>query len=198
MESPHRRRLHRRNRTSSIFYWQPVQVFRLRGCGHAHMIFKADTVGGTRRTPGNRILRSLLALCRFGLGCYLPSILSVLSEIMGEHKLIMGKDIYFWNFIILMLFTLFEVGQSSSKSGRYRYTDFTYSGLGNPHRCWNRQGLQRWCILHAPLGRYRIYLRVALFPTLFVLLMLWELVFPTLRCYRTSWMVHTELGFARH
>ena len=29
---------------------------------------------------------------------------------MGEHKLIMGKDIYFWNFIILMLFTLFEVG----------------------------------------------------------------------------------------
>ena len=29
---------------------------------------------------------------------------------MGEHKLIMGKDIYFWNFIVLMLFTLFEVG----------------------------------------------------------------------------------------
>ena len=27
---------------------------------------------------------------------------------MGEHKLIMGKDIYFWNFIILMIFTLFE------------------------------------------------------------------------------------------
>ncbi len=29
---------------------------------------------------------------------------------MGEHKLIMGKDIYFWNFIVLMIFTLFEVG----------------------------------------------------------------------------------------
>ena len=29
---------------------------------------------------------------------------------MGEHKLIMGQDIYFWNFIILMFFTLFEVG----------------------------------------------------------------------------------------
>ena len=29
---------------------------------------------------------------------------------MGEHKLIMGKDIFFWNFIILMFFTLFEVG----------------------------------------------------------------------------------------
>ena len=29
---------------------------------------------------------------------------------MGEHKLILGKDIYFWNFIVLMIFTLFEVG----------------------------------------------------------------------------------------
>ncbi|MBT5122347.1 MAG: hypothetical protein HOM38_06445, partial [Euryarchaeota archaeon] len=30
---------------------------------------------------------------------------------MGEHaKLYMGKDIYFWNFIVLMVFTLFELG----------------------------------------------------------------------------------------
>ena len=29
---------------------------------------------------------------------------------MGEHKLIMGKDIYFWNFVVLMIFTFFEVG----------------------------------------------------------------------------------------
>ena len=30
---------------------------------------------------------------------------------MGEHaNLYMGKDIYFWNFIVLMVFTLFELG----------------------------------------------------------------------------------------
>ena len=30
---------------------------------------------------------------------------------MGEHaNLYMGKDIYFWNFIVLMIFTLFELG----------------------------------------------------------------------------------------
>jgi hypothetical protein len=29
---------------------------------------------------------------------------------MGEHVEFMGKDIYFWNFIVLMFFTLFEVG----------------------------------------------------------------------------------------
>jgi hypothetical protein len=29
---------------------------------------------------------------------------------MGDHKLIMGKDIYFWNFIVLMVFTILEVG----------------------------------------------------------------------------------------
>ena len=28
---------------------------------------------------------------------------------MGEHKLYYGKDIYFWNFIILMVFTVIEV-----------------------------------------------------------------------------------------
>jgi hypothetical protein len=29
---------------------------------------------------------------------------------MGEHVEFMGKDIYFWNFLVLMFFTLFEVG----------------------------------------------------------------------------------------
>jgi len=29
---------------------------------------------------------------------------------MGEHVEFMGKDIYFWNFIVFMFFTLFEVG----------------------------------------------------------------------------------------
>ncbi len=29
---------------------------------------------------------------------------------MGEHAEFMGKDVYFWNFIVLMFFTLFEVG----------------------------------------------------------------------------------------
>ena len=29
---------------------------------------------------------------------------------MSEHAEFMGKDVYFWNFIVLMFFTLFEVG----------------------------------------------------------------------------------------
>ena len=93
---------------------------------------------------------------------------------MGEHKLIMGKDIYFWNFIVLMLFTLFEVGAVFFEE--VPGTDIPVSLTAV------------WAILIVVgivkgfgIGAFfmhlwddpRIYLRVALFPTLFVLLMLW-------------------------
>ena len=93
---------------------------------------------------------------------------------MGEHKLIMGKDIYFWNFIILMIFTLFEVGAVFFEE--VPGTDIAISITAV------------WAILIVVgivkgfgIGAFfmhlwddpRIYLRVALFPTLFVLLMLW-------------------------
>ena len=72
---------------------------------------------------------------------------------MGEHKLIMGKDIYFWNFIILMIFTLFEVGASSLKRFRNRHRNIDYGRLGHPYRRWNCERIRYWSILHAPLGR---------------------------------------------
>ena len=66
---------------------------------------------------------------------------------MGEHKLIMGKDIYFWNFIILMFFTLFEVGAVFFEE--YPGTDIRVSmyvvwgiGLSNPEGV---NGLPGWC-----------------------------------------------------
>ena len=48
---------------------------------------------------------------------------------MGEHKLIMGKDIYFWNFVVLMIFTFFEVGAVSLKIGSHLqpYGEFSSS-----------------------------------------------------------------------
>ena len=93
---------------------------------------------------------------------------------MGEHKLIMGKDIYFWNFIVLMIFTLFEVGAIFFEEVPGTEIAISITAV--------------WAILIVVgivkgfgIGAYfmhlwddpRIYLRVALFPTVFVLLMLW-------------------------
>ena len=86
---------------------------------------------------------------------------------MGEHKLIMGKDIYFWNFIVLMIFTLFEVAA------------VFYEGIGLS-TVWAILiivGIVKGYGIAAYFMHLRgdpvIYLRTALFPVLFVLLMLW-------------------------
>jgi caa(3)-type oxidase subunit IV len=93
---------------------------------------------------------------------------------MGEHVEFMGKDIYFWNFIVLMFFTLFEVGAVFFEKIPGTDIDITKSAV--------------WAILILVgiIKGYgiaaffmhlkddpRIYTRTALFPVLFVLLMLW-------------------------
>jgi hypothetical protein len=93
---------------------------------------------------------------------------------MGEHVEFMGKDIYFWNFIVLMFFTLFEVGAVFFEVIPGTEIEVTK--------------LMVWIILIVVgiikgygIAAYfmhlkddpRIYTRTALFPVLFVLLMLW-------------------------
>ena len=93
---------------------------------------------------------------------------------MGEHVEFMGKDIYFWNFIVLMFFTLFEVGAVFFEVIPGTDIEITKMSV--------------WLILIVVgiIKGYgiaaffmhlrddpRIYTRTALFPVLFVLLMLW-------------------------
>jgi hypothetical protein len=86
---------------------------------------------------------------------------------MGEHKLIMGKDIYFWNFIILMFFTLFEVGAVYVEGIGLYIVWAILIGVGII------KGFGIGAFFMHLWDDPKIYLRVALFPTLFVLLMLW-------------------------
>ncbi len=75
---------------------------------------------------------------------------------MGEHEThgiienifdgLLGKDIYFWNFIVLMVFTLFEVA-AVFFSGIP-----SESSMGHPHRCWNRQRIRDLSLFHALEG----------------------------------------------
>ena len=87
---------------------------------------------------------------------------------MGEHKLIMGKDIYFWNFIVLMIFTFFEVGAVFFEE---LFTLTTIWGILIIVGIVKGFGIGAY-FMHL-WDDPRIYLRVALFPTVFVLLMLW-------------------------
>ena len=87
---------------------------------------------------------------------------------MGEHKLIMGKDIYFWNFIVLMIFTFFEVGAVFFEDW---FTLTTIWGILIVVGIVKGFGIGAY-FMHL-WDDPRIYLRVAMFPTLFVLLMLW-------------------------
>ena len=87
---------------------------------------------------------------------------------MGEHKLIMGKDIYFWNFIVLMIFTFFEVGAVFFEE---LFTLTTIWGILIVVGIVKGFGIGAY-FMHL-WDDPRIYLRVALFPTVFVLLMLW-------------------------
>ncbi len=86
---------------------------------------------------------------------------------MGEHKLYAGKDIYFWNFVVLMLFTLLEVG-AVYVSGLSVYTVWAILiGVG----IIKAYGIAAF-FMHLK-GDPFIYTRTALFPVLFVALMLW-------------------------
>ena len=87
---------------------------------------------------------------------------------MGEHettgifesivdKLPGNYDIYFWNFVILMFFTLFEV--AAVFFDKIPGTNIKGYGIAA-------------YFMHLK-GDPRIYTRTALFPVLFVVLMLW-------------------------
>ena len=100
---------------------------------------------------------------------------------MGEHaKLYMGKDIYFWNFIVLMVFTLFELGAVFFETVPGTEIDISRSAV--------------WAILIVVglvkgygIAAYFMHLKdehkwfniTFLFPWIFVALMLWVLVYPT-------------------
>jgi len=96
---------------------------------------------------------------------------------MGEHETtgfienifdgLLGKDIYFWNFVVLMFFTLFEVG-AVFFSGIDMYVVWAILiGVG----IVKGYGIAAY-FMHLR-GDPKIYTRTALFPVLFVLLMLW-------------------------
>ena len=93
---------------------------------------------------------------------------------MGEHIEFMGKDIYFWNFIVLMFFTLFEVGA------------VFYDVVPGTDIAITKSAVWAILIIVGIIKGFgiaaffmhlkddpRIYTRTALFPVLFVLLMLW-------------------------
>lgn len=96
---------------------------------------------------------------------------------MGEHaatgleKWLLdktGKDIYFWNFIVLMIFTLFEVGAVFFEEWFSLTTVWLiliFVGIIKGY------GIAAY-FMHLR-GDPRIYTRTALFPVLFVLLMMW-------------------------
>ena len=98
---------------------------------------------------------------------------------MGEHettgiiesiveRLPGNKDIYFWNFIVLMIFTFFEVGAVFFEDW---FTLTTIWGILIVVGIVKGFGIGAY-FMHL-WDDPRIYLRVAMFPTLFVLLMLW-------------------------
>jgi len=104
---------------------------------------------------------------------------------MGEHetsgifeslveKLPGNYDIYFWNFVILMIFTVFEVGAVFFDTIPVVGIEISLSmvwailiGVG----VVKGYGIAAY-FMHLK-GDPRVYTRTALFPVLFVLLMLW-------------------------
>ena len=104
---------------------------------------------------------------------------------MGEHettgifesiveRLPGNMDIYFWNFVILMVFTVFEVAAvffdkipGTDKDISLTAVWAILIGVG----IVKGYGIAA-CFMHLK-GDPRIYTRTALFPVLFVLLMLW-------------------------
>ena len=104
---------------------------------------------------------------------------------MGEHetsgifeslveKLPGNYDIYFWNFVVLMIFTVFEVGAVFFETVPGTDIEITLNvvwfiliGVG----IVKGYGIAAY-FMHLK-GDPRIYTRTALFPVLFVLLMLW-------------------------
>ena len=102
---------------------------------------------------------------------------------MGEHaatgleKWLLdktGKDIYFWNFQVLMFFTLFEVGAVFFEvipGTDIAITRFMVWGILIVVGIIKGYGIAAY-FMHLK-GDPRIYTRTALFPVLFVLLMLW-------------------------
>jgi len=96
---------------------------------------------------------------------------------MGEHEPsgifektfdgLLGQDIYFWNFIILMIFTLAEVGAVFVVGIPLTVVWAILIGVG----IVKGYGIAAY-FMHLK-GDPRIYTRTALFPVLFVLLMLW-------------------------
>ncbi|MGB1587593.1 MAG: cytochrome C oxidase subunit IV family protein [Poseidonia sp.] len=104
---------------------------------------------------------------------------------MGEHetsgifeslveKLPGNYDIYFWNFVVLMIFTVFEVGAVFFEKVPGTDIEITLNvvwfiliGVG----IVKGYGIAAY-FMHLK-GDPRIYTRTALFPVLFVLLMLW-------------------------
>ena len=96
---------------------------------------------------------------------------------MGEHKTSgifesifdgrLGKDIYFWNFVILMLFTLLEVGAVFVQGIELTIVWTILIGVG----IVKGYGIAAY-FMHLK-GDPRVFTRTALFPVLFVLLMLW-------------------------
>lgn len=104
---------------------------------------------------------------------------------MGEHetsgifeslveKLPGNFDIYFWNFVILMIFTVFEVAAVFCETIPGTGIEITLSavwailiGVG----IVKGYGIAAY-FMHLK-GDPRVYTRTALFPVLFVLLMLW-------------------------
>ena len=102
---------------------------------------------------------------------------------MGEHaatgleKWLLdktGKDIYFWNFQVLMFFTLFEVGAVFFEvipGTDIAITRFMVWGILIVVGIIKGYGIAAYFIQLK--GDPRIYTRTALFPVLFVLLMLW-------------------------
>ena len=102
---------------------------------------------------------------------------------MGEHaatgleKWLLdktGKDIYFWNFQVLMFFTLFEVGAVFFEvipGPDIRITRFMVWAILIGVGIIKGYGIAAY-FMHLR-GDPRIYTRTALFPVLFVLLMMW-------------------------
>ena len=93
---------------------------------------------------------------------------------MGEHKLYYGKDIYFWNFIVLMVFTVIEVaavffskipGTEIEISRGMVWSILIIVGIIKGY------GIAAF-FMHLK-GDPFIFTRTALFPVLFVALMLW-------------------------
>ena len=109
---------------------------------------------------------------------------------MGEHettgiiesiveRLPGNKDIYFWNFIVLMVFTLFEVGAvffETVPGTEIRISRFAVWTILVVVGIVKGYGIAAY-FMHLK-GDPRIYTRTALFPVLFVLLMLWGIGLP--------------------